>query len=120
MWRISAVYLKLWYGQYSLPRSFWGFFIFGTFAALIVAMLAGIPFILIDARPAAGFVFQVVFWGYLITAAVGVWRSANALIGIRGGRPSVTYADSAKIVGAKIVVVLWLLGNLLRVLGLKI
>jgi hypothetical protein len=86
MWRISAIYLKLWYGQYSLARSFWGFLVFGTFAAVVAAMLAGIPFILIDARPAAGFVFQLVFWGYLITAAVGVWRSANALIGIRGGR----------------------------------
>jgi hypothetical protein len=111
---------NLWEGKYSLARSFWGFFLCGTFVAIIAGMLAGIPFILIDAQQAAGRVFQIVFWGYEIIAAVGVWRSANALIKIRAGRASLTYADSAKVFAAKLGVVVVMLGNLQRsLLGSK-
>jgi len=49
-------------------------------------------------------VAQPLLLGYEITAGVGVWRSANALIATRG--PSVTYTDSMKIIAAKTVVAL--------------
>lgn len=117
--KVALVLSTLWQGKYSLGKSFWGFFLLGTFFAVIAGMLTGIPFILIDARQTAGVVFQIVFWGYEIIAAVGVWRSANALINIRSGRASVTYDDRVKIFAAKSFVILWLLTNLLRTLGFQ-
>jgi hypothetical protein len=88
-------YRKLWYGQYSLARSFWGFFILGTFVGMIIRMNPVFLFL-----PVA----QPVLLGYEIAAGVGVWRSANALIATRG--PSVTYTESMKIIAAKTVVAL--------------
>jgi hypothetical protein len=117
--KISLVLSNLWEGKYSLGRSFWGFFLLGTFVAVIVGMLAGIPFLLIDARATAGAVFQLIFWGYLIIAAVGVWRSANALITIKSGRASVAAADYVKIFAAKVFVILWMLGNVFRAMGYR-
>jgi len=90
-------YRKLWHGQYSLARSFWGFFILGTFIGVIIGMNPVFLFL-----P----VFQPVFLGYQVTAGVGVWRSADALIATRGGRRSVTHTDSLKIIAAKTVVIL--------------
>jgi hypothetical protein len=119
MWRLWGIYLNLWYGKYSLAKSFWLFFILGYFVALLLGMVASLLFILLGTRPVAASVFQVIFLGYLITAAVGVWRSANALIGMKGGRPSITYADSAKILGAKTFVVLWLATNIFSAFHLK-
>jgi len=88
-------YRKLWYGQYSLARSFWGFFILGTLVGVIIRMNPVFLFL-----PVA----QPLLLGYEITAGVGVWRSANALIATRG--PSVTYTDSMKIIAAKTIVAL--------------
>lgn len=98
--KAALVLSTLWRGKYSLGKSFWVFFLLGTFVAVIAGMLTAIPFILIDARQTAAVVFQLVFWGYEIIAAVGVWRSANALIKIRSGRASVAYADYVKIFAA--------------------
>jgi hypothetical protein len=117
--KVALVLSTLWQGKYPLGKSFWGFFLLGTFVAVIAGMLAAIPFILIEARQTAGVVYQLVFWGYEIIAAVGVWRSANALIKIRSGCASVASADYVKIFAAKSFVILWLLANLLRTLGFK-
>jgi len=88
-------YRELWHGQYSLARSFWGFFVLGTFVGVIIGMNPVFLFL-----P----VFRPVLLAYEITAGVGVWRSANALIATRG--PSVKYTDSMKIIAAKTAVVL--------------
>jgi hypothetical protein len=94
-WRLSSAYLKLWRGEYSLASSFWGFFVLGTYIVRIVFL---VPL-------AFG---PVLALGYDLIAAVGVWRSANAFkMRAEGGSP--VPADSAKIIAAKIVVVLWLL-----------
>jgi hypothetical protein len=100
-WRPFSAPLKLWRGQYSLAASFWGFFVIGTFVfgSVNVAVTLLVPVL----RP----VLVCFYLGYEIVAAVAVWRSANAFVAAKGGRSSLTYADLAKIVSAKIVVVLW-------------
>jgi hypothetical protein len=103
--QLSVVLSTLWHGQYSLGKSFWGFFLLGTFVSILLGMLAAIPFVLIEARLTAGIIFQLVFWGYAIIAAVGVWRSSNTLIEIRSGRASASYADSVKMFAAKFAVI---------------
>jgi len=110
-WKISSIYLKLWRGQYSLGRSFWGFFILGTCIAWIVGILSGFLFIF---YPPTLLIFRLLFLGYLITAAVGVWRSSNATAhhGRRYG-----FVESAKSLGAKTMVVVIVL---VLALGAKI
>jgi hypothetical protein len=93
-------YRKLWHGQYSLPRSFWGFFILGTVVGIIVGMN---PVFLFFPAP---LVFRPVFLGYQIIAGVGVWRSANALVATRSASPSGPHVGSIKIIAAKTIVVL--------------
>lgn len=99
-WQFSSVYLKLWRGQYSLSRSFWGFFVLGTCIGWVVGIFGGFLFVL---YPSALLIYRLVFLGYLVTAAVGVWRSANAIA--HNEQQSKTFADSAKIVAAKALVV---------------
>jgi hypothetical protein len=96
-------YRKLWQGQYSFARSFWGFFILGTFVGVIIGMnpvFLFLPVFLFFLR----FGFQLCLFAYEITAGVGVWRSANILIAARG--PSVKFNGSMKIIAAKTIVVL--------------
>jgi hypothetical protein len=100
-WELSSVCLKLWRGQYSLSRSFWGFFVFGTCIAWIVGIFGGFLFVL---YPSTLLIYRLAFLGYLITAAVGVWRSANAIA--NNEQRSMTFADSVKIIAAKALVVL--------------
>jgi hypothetical protein len=93
-------YRKLWQGQYSFARSFWGFFILGTFVGVIIGMNPIFVFL-----PVFLFFlgFQLCLFAYEITAGVGVWRSANALIAASG--PSTKFNGSMKIIAAKTVVV---------------
>jgi hypothetical protein len=89
-------YRKLWRGQYSLAHSFWGFFILGTVVGMIVGMNPVFLFL-----PGTALIFRLVVLGYQITAGVGVWRSANAVIATRSGTPSGTYTGSMEIIAAK-------------------
>src|SRR6516164_5465542 len=101
---VSAVEIKspwwqqLWRGDYSLARSFWGFFILGT----IVGSILGMNPIFMFFRLAFLFLllFQLLFLSYQITAGVGVWRSADALTAAQQTNASL------KALAAKIVVVL--------------
>jgi hypothetical protein len=111
-------YRKLWRGEYSLARSFWGFFILGTVVCTIIGMNPVLLFL-----PGAAVAFWLVFLGYQMTAGVGVWRSANALLAQSGGRASITSADAIKAVAAKIVVVLLIAAHgilLLRTLSILV
>ena len=99
----SSVCSTLWRGQYSLGRSFWGFFVLGTFIVWVAGIFGGFLFTL---YPPTLLVFRLVFFGYLITAAIGVWRSADAVASAKGEQHSKTFADSLKIVAAKAFVVL--------------
>ena len=94
-------YRKLWQGQYSFARSFWGFFILGTFVGMLIGMNPIFLFFQVFLFFPA---FQFCLFAYEITAGVGVWRSANALIAARG--PSVTFNGLMKIIAAKTIVVL--------------
>src|SRR6202048_2931414 len=70
---------KLWLGMYPLPRTFWGFYVFGFFGIWIVV---GIPAALLASffpsfRPLFLFAGMATIWTYWGVASMGVWRSAN-------------------------------------------
>jgi len=71
---------KLWRGQYSLPRTFWGFYILGQIACF--ALLAIILIISYRSHLGTlGFIFGfLIISCYWIIAAVGVWRSASTYL----------------------------------------
>lgn len=67
---------KLWYGQYSLARTFWGFYVGGTFALSVLLSIA----YLVAAPQGLGKEILIAngIWGiYLFIASVGVWISAR-------------------------------------------
>ena len=73
-----SIIRKLWWGQYSLPQTFWGFYVFGFFAAFFLS--ATILFISYYLRLSTigfivGFLIVIAYW---FIASVGVWRSAGA------------------------------------------
>jgi len=80
-----SILRRLWQGKYALPTAFWGFHVAGGIACLV---LAGIIVFLgwesvflgwrFDARPVTRTAALVLLYGYLLTATVGVWRSAGA------------------------------------------
>jgi hypothetical protein len=102
-WSVSSIWSKFWNGQYSLAASFWGFFVGGYFVSLTVGGLAAalVLFILPVLAPPIYALVPVV---YEIGAAVAVWRSAKARL-VGTGESSLPFADSAKTVAARIVVV---------------
>jgi len=110
---------RLWRGGYSLGKAFWLFFCLGFIGIIPIAMLAGIPFILLDQKPTASLVFWAVFMGYEVIASVGVWRSANALLVSKDRVKSILYGNAIVIVGAKIFVIITMIGNIMRFIGLK-
>ncbi|MDP9127482.1 MAG: hypothetical protein M3N08_04380 [Pseudomonadota bacterium] len=69
--------IKLWYGDYSLPKAFWGFFFFGqgviaAAGALINALMRSVGL------HGLGFGIAVlILYAYLAFVSVGVWRSAS-------------------------------------------
>jgi hypothetical protein len=74
---------KLWWGLYPLGRSFWGFYIFGGLAVMIVSMIVGAAILtqLPQLRPVVYITFLCVVWAYWAIATVGVWRSASLYAG---------------------------------------
>jgi hypothetical protein len=68
---------RFWRGEYSLPRSFWGFYVLGYLAAFLVLTLAAIPFFLLHLHP-FGRILQIGYFVYPLWAGIGVWRSAKA------------------------------------------
>ena len=83
-------YRKLWRGDYSLARSFWGYFALGAFVGRIIGMNP--VFLLL---PGAALIYQPMLWCYEIASGVGVWRSANA-----------SSTNSVNVIAAKTVVAL--------------
>ena len=78
--KVAAVQVlqKLWWGQYSLPKAFWGFYVLGFLLAPIIIMLLTVPFFLLNLKP-IGYMIQAVGTAvYWLIATVGVWQSANA------------------------------------------
>jgi len=69
---------KLWWGQYSLPKTFWGFYVLGFFACWAVVGLVYTPFFILHLRTIGFILTFIIFVSYETIAAVGVWRSANA------------------------------------------
>jgi hypothetical protein len=70
---------KLWWGLYPLPRTFWGFYVFGFFGAWLVV---GIPAALLAALfPDFRIYFLLLggalLWTYWTIVSVAVWRSSN-------------------------------------------
>jgi hypothetical protein len=117
-WQVGFFLSDLWRGRRSLGKAFWGYLLLGTFGAMILGMLAGLPLLWLGNLPAARLVSLSVFFGYEIVASVGVWRSANAIIKVRAERgQKLTYSEAAKIIGAKLFVVLWMLGHIVRITG---
>jgi hypothetical protein len=111
---------RLWRGQYSLVVSFWGFLILGTYVVVntcgvinsfMLSLSAWFNWPAVLVYPYAVLIIfsPFVVLGYEVIAAVGVWRSANAIIAIRG-------EPSAKVLAAKIVVVLWFVSVVQQVL----
>ena len=64
---------RLWFGQYSLATTFWGFYVCGFFlVAPSIAILAS----LINSK--AGFAVGFIgYWSYLLIASAAVWISAR-------------------------------------------
>ena len=93
-------------GGYPVGRSFWGFLVVGSWAMFFVAMIAGVPFLLLGQRTSAGIAYAIVYWGYFLAAAVGTWRAANGRISshsLKGG---------GAVVGTKLFVLLYALAML--------
>jgi hypothetical protein len=75
-----AVIGRLWRGEFTLPKTFWGFYVGGIFLAFIVG--TGIT---VAANRmhffAQGFIVAIVLlYSYGFIATVGVWQSARAEI----------------------------------------
>src|SRR6185437_2765139 len=69
---------KLWWGEYLLALTFWGFYVFGVIASMLCAAVVMIPLYFLH-LPQLGFgVGSVAFASYWIVASIGVWRSADA------------------------------------------
>ena len=74
---MTSVLTKLWRGQYSLPMAFLGFFIFGSWAATLVAFLVVVVFAQLPAVFMLGVSLSaLILTAYWLLASVGVWRSA--------------------------------------------
>jgi hypothetical protein len=101
-----AVIRKLWWGQYSLSKAFWGFYVFGFIGfALLVAVIDGLTFPFHGTG--VGFVLGIaIVYLYGVIASVGVWRSASAYKANR-----VWPALAKAIVCIAIARVVWFLAN---------
>lgn len=76
---------KLWWGQYSLVKSFWLFYVLGVVLVFVALVLLVGILIFLGTFLAIPILKQLVLliiygvWlGYLLIASVGVWRSADA------------------------------------------
>jgi hypothetical protein len=78
----TEILRKFWWGQYSLPKSFWAFFVGGYFLCWILIMIAVALFagVFPDhslSRPLITLLSAVVGIIYPFWAGMGVWRSAD-------------------------------------------
>lgn len=97
---------RLWWGQYSLPAAFWGFYVAGGLGVVIVALILALPLFMSDARPLALLIFVPLTWSYWLLVSVGVWRSAST------GKSHVIYELLAKLVILLMVArFIWALAN---------
>jgi hypothetical protein len=67
---------KFWRGGYSLPRSFWGFYVLGLFSYLFLCFLIALPLSSLGLKP-LGRALLASYFLYPLWASVGVWRSAR-------------------------------------------
>jgi hypothetical protein len=72
-----SILRKLWWGQYSLQKAFWGFYVLGFFVCWLVVGLVYAPFFILRLRTIGFILSFIIFISYQTVAAVGVWRSAN-------------------------------------------
>ena len=77
-----GAFRRLWWGNYSLPGAFWGFYLAGC--VLVVPAIAGLVsglFIVFRARPLGVLAAVIILGGYWTVATVGVWRCADRYAG---------------------------------------
>jgi hypothetical protein len=72
-----TVVRKLWLGGYSLPVAFWGFYVLGSAASFVLGAIILVFSYRLHLGTIGFIVSFVIFNGYWLTAAVGVWRSAD-------------------------------------------
>ena len=106
MGTLTVPFEKLWRGQHSLAKAFWGYLILGSFVAAFVTPFLALPLVLLDQRQAALPVVFTAMIAYPLFAAVGAWRSANVYLLSDANVPLLRklYAFCAK---AVVCVVLW-------------
>ena len=68
---------KLWRGQYSLAAAFWGFYVLGWLAGIIVAGLLSFSSRRFGLHNLGFLLALFLLWLYWIFASVGVWQSAR-------------------------------------------
>lgn len=73
---------RLWWGQYSLPIAFWAFGLGGMIAAGIIMLIVYLPFILVDLKGPGVVLALLFYWGYAAIVFMGIWRSADAYMGL--------------------------------------
>lgn len=66
---------KLWRGQYSLPVTFWGFYVFGYLVTYLLVALISPQF---NTQPWRLLSVLILILPYNILSAVGLFRSADA------------------------------------------
>src|SRR5258706_124394 len=75
-----SVIWGLWRGEYSLPKTFWGFYVGG----ILLAFIIGTVIVIASNRMhffAQGFLVAIVLlYGYGFIATIGVWQSAGTEI----------------------------------------
>jgi hypothetical protein len=74
---MTAVLVKLWFGQYPLPLAFLGFYVFGYWAVMFVAALVAVIGMQLQLDGLGFVVAFLILAGYWAIASVGVWRSAG-------------------------------------------
>jgi hypothetical protein len=74
---------KLWWGLYSLNKSFWGFYVFGGIGIMLLSTFLGALILtkFPQLRPIIYILGLCIMWSYWAVATVGVWRSANLYAG---------------------------------------
>lgn len=112
---------KLWWGQYSLSVTSWGFYITGFMLIFILAMLFLIIAQLLHINTLGFILGFAMLNGYWLAAAVGVWRSASSPMASKN-RIHRAWAIAARIVvmlsAARMVLhlanggALWLMGRM--------
>lgn len=102
-WNLEP-FARLWRGEQPLARAFWGYFVLGSFLALIAGLVVAVPLLLLGIREATTPIILLVRIAYPIFAGVGVWRSANAYL---FESPKVYALKAVTVLGAKLTVLVW-------------